>query len=467
MNSSTKILLSSFLLLVTIPGLSAELKSTSADQQSLSLTVYNGGRALVRDQRQIQFSEPTEQLAFMDVAQKIMPQTVAIKGLDVLEQNYDFDLLSPQALVDKNIGKSVRIARRSGDTGEILEWSRGTILSTNGGTILQMPDGRLESLKPGMQYHMVFDEVPENLRTSPTLSLLLKQPIKGRKTVEMTYLTTGLSWQSDYVLQLDKTEAQASLDSWITLNNHSGIAYQNASLQLLAGDVNIQRPKAAAAMSEAMVMRVQTDSGISEEALHGYHLYTVPHLTTIKNKQSKQIKLFAADSIPVSKRLEDRAWVNSQGLTAQKSKPDQFLTFKNIQPALGIPLPKGTVRVYGKDASGNNQFIGEDGIGHTAVNDELEIRLGKAFDITLLRKTTKYHKLSKRQHQLQREITINNGSKKSQLISVSEIMPSQSWLIKNSTHGYKKASPSIAEFELTIPALTELKVSYDVVITYR
>lgn len=448
--------------------LAAEIKSTSQQQVDLYLTVYNGGRALVRDQRQFKLSKPTRHIAFMDVAEKIMPQTVAIKGLDVLEQNYDFDLLSPQALIDKNIGKTVRIARRSGETGEILEWSQGLILSTNGGVILQMKDGSLETLSADTHYHMIFDQVPENLRTSPTLSLLLRQPVEGNTNVEMTYLTTGLSWQSDYVLQLDKSETQASLDSWITLNNQSGIGYQNAHLQLLAGDVNLQQPRHKRAMMEdAMVLQASPMSAVTEQALHGYHLYTVPHQTTIKNRQSKQIKLFAADSIPVQKRLQDRAYVNRHGLNKQKSKPDQFLIFKNAKPALGLPLPKGTIRVYGKDASGNHQFIGEDGIGHTAVNDELEIKLGKAFDISLQRSTTKFRQLSKKQQLLSREIKINNGSERDQTLSVEEIMPSQIWTIKNSTLAFVKTSPSMAKFDALIPALTEIVIRYDVVVTYQ
>lgn len=463
-----KYLLTLFVFQLIGNPLAAETKSTSEEQVNLYLTVYNGGRALIRDQRQFSLSKPTRHIAFMDVAEKIMPQTVAIEGLDVLEQNYDFDLLSPQALINKNVGKSVRIARRSGDTGEILEWSQGLILSTNGGIILQMKDGSLESLKADTHYHLIFDQVPENLRTSPTLSLLLKQPVEGDINVEMTYLTTGLSWQSDYVLQLDKSDTEASLDSWITLNNQSGIGYQNANLQLLAGDVNLQQPRHEIAMMESdMALQARAMSAVTEQALHGYHLYTVPHKTTILNRQSKQIKLFAASSIPVQKRLQDRAYVNRQGLSKEKSKPDQYLTFKNAKPAIGLPLPKGTIRVYGKDSSGYNQFIGEDGIGHTAVNDELEIKLGKAFDISLQRSTTNFRILSKKQQLFSREIKINNGSEQQQTLSVEEIMPSQTWSIKNSTSGFEKVSPSMAKFEVLLPALTEFVISYDVVVIYQ
>lgn len=445
----------------------AENRSTSSDQTNLSLTIYNGGRALIRDRRQINLKEKTAHLAVMDVAQKIMPQTVAIDGLDVLEQNYDFDLLTPMALVEKNIGHKVRLARRSKETGETIEWSEGTVLSTNGGVVLQMQDGSLESLNSAKNYHMIFDEVPNNLRITPTLSLLLQEEIDGNRNVDLTYLTKGLSWQSDYVMQLNDTETEAQLDSWITLNNNSGIAYHNAQLQLLAGDVNMQRPQVVMAMMEdSSNMRRKTSSTVAQESIHGYHLYTVPHKTTIKNKQSKQVKLFMANTIPVHKKIEDKAYVQTRGINKQKSKPDQFLLFKNKKPSLGIPLPKGTIRVYGKDQSGNKQFLGEDSINHTALNEDVEIKLGKAFDITVERMTQEYRQLSKKQIQIKREIKVNNGSKEKQTIKLTEIMPSQNWKIKSTTQAYSKASPSSADFDLLIPALTEIVFNYVVVINY-
>jgi len=468
MKLSSMPLLSALLTVSVFNPLAAETKSTAMDQTSLSLTIYNGGRALVRDNRLIQLPTQTGHIAFMDVAEKIMPQTVAIEGLDVLEQNYDFDLLSQQSLIKKNIDKSVRIARRSNETGETIEWSEGTILSTNGGIILKMKDGSLETLRPNTNYHMIFNEVPENLRTSPTLSLQLQQPAQGNKQVELTYLTTGLSWQSDYVMQLNDVENHARLDSWITLNNNSGISYQNTQLQLLAGDVNIQQPQVMRTMMEdSTSFQRKGMAPVTEQALHGYHLYSVPHKTTINNKQSKQIKLFSANSIPVQKRLEDKAYVNSHSLDSQKSKPDQFLIFDNRKPELGLAIPKGIIRVYGKDDSGNKQFIGEDRINHTAVNEELEIKLGKAFDISVERSTRKFKKPGKKQSELSREIKINNGSEQQQTLTISEIMPTPTWTIKNSSQQFNKPSPSIVEFEITIPALTEQVVSYDVTLNYR
>ncbi len=459
----------SWTLLSLTPNLYAdEFKTSADDQQDISLTIYNGGRALIRDSRNFTLSKPSREIAFMDVAQNIMAQTVAIKGLDVQEQNYDFDLLSPQALVEKNIGKNVRIARRSSETGETLEWVEGKILSTNGGVILQMKDGSLESLANNASYHMVFDQIPENLRSSPTLSLTLFDDIQGQQQVEMTYLSGGLSWQSDYVLQLDASEKQATLDSWITLKNQSGISYRDAQLQLMAGDINMQAPQPRLMMRANAMREMASDGGgVSEESIQGYHLYSVPHKTTIKNNQSKQIKLFSANTIKVSKKLEDKAWVDSNGLNKQKSKPDQFLLFDNKKPALGLPLPKGTVRVYGKDSKGENQFLGEDSIDHTAVNDDLEIKLGKAFDISIERQTTDHKQISKKQFRLTRKIHINNGSKQAQTINLTEIMPNQNWRILNTSDDYNKEAPTQALFKLSVPAMSEKALEYQVEISYQ
>ena len=465
MTHSTRLLLAALIGLSAF-SLQAEVKSTAQDQTGLWLTVYNGGRALVKDYRKLQLASPTSGIALMDVAQKIMPQTVAIDGLDVLEQNYDFDLLSPQSLIEKNIGRKLRIARRSSETGETLEWREGVILSTQGGVILKMSDGSMELLDSASNYHLVFEEIPDSLRISPTLSLRLQQPVSGARDIQLTYLTTGLSWQSDYVLQLSDDEKSATLDSWITLNNQSGIGYRNARLQLLAGDVNLQSNPRPEMMADTMRMKMMTAPAVSEQALQGYHLYTVAHQTSINNRQSKQIKLFGASQIPLQKILQDRAYIDTYNIDPIISKPDQFLKFSNRKPALGIPLPKGVIRVYGKDQSGQSQFLGEDRIEHSAVNDELKINIGKSFDITVERQTIDFKQLSKKQRWYKRRIRINNGAKKNQRIDISEIMPSRKWTIKNASKPFRKQSLESAGFSVELPAMKKTVIEYEVLVTF-
>jgi hypothetical protein len=451
----------SFLLPAVVAA--GEFKTDADDRYDLSLTVYNAGRALVRDNRRFTPDKPIDQVAFSDVAQQIMAQTVAIEGLDVLEQNYDYDLLSPQSLARKHLDRKVRIARRSDQTGETLEWRSGTILSTNGGVILQMDDGSLESLESNRNYHMVFEEIPPDLRASPTLTLRLGEAVRGQQQVGLTYLSGGLSWHSDYVLQLAQDESRADLDSWVTLTNQSGVAYRDARLQLLAGDVNTVTPaRDKMMMAEAMMARGVADAQVSQEALHGYHLYSVPFKTTIRDQQSKQIRLFKATGITVEKRLEDLAWVNQDGVDPQKSKPDQILVIDNRKPSLGLPLPKGTVRVYGRDQRGENQFLGEDRIGHTAVNDEVELRIGKAFDVSIERETSEYQTISKTQSRLTRTLRINNGGKTAQLLDLTELMPGNNWSILQSSHDHQRGGPRELKFSVDLPAMQQIELSYRV-----
>jgi len=459
-------LLATFILASATACAWAEFKTTADDQQTIWLTVYNGGRALVKDTRRFTLSEPEQHIALMDVAQKIMPQTVAIEGLDVLEQNYDFDLLSPQSLINKNIGRSVRIARRSTVNGETLEWRDGVILSTEGGVIIKMSDGSLELLDKLSSYHLVFGEIPDSLRVTPTLSLRLQHAVQGEQDILLTYLTTGLSWQSDYVLQIGKDETTATLDSWITLNNQSGIAYRNVQLQLLAGDINMQSAPRPQMLMDSMRMKAAASPVVREQALQGYHLYSVGHKTSIKNRQSKQIKLFSAHNIPVHKQLKDSGYINAGNIEPIKSKPDQFLIFANNKPALGMALPKGVVRVYGQDDSAQQQFLGEDRIDHTAQNETLKINMGKSFDITVERQTIEVRQLSKKQRRFKRRISINNGGESTQALALTEIMPSRSWSIESSTKRYQKNSPSSAVFNLSLPALKKTIIDYEVVVQY-
>ncbi len=454
------------LLLIAGAAPAAEYRSGADQQSDLSLTVYNAGRALVREHRRLELPRGTDAVALMDVPQQILPQTVAIDGLAVREQNYDFDLLSPQTLLQKHVGKQVRIARRSRETGEVLEWKKGTLLAVNGGVILRMEDGRIETLDGNGRYQIVYDQVPANLRERPTLSLRLERPASGDKALKLTYLTGGLGWSSDYVLELSRDGGRASLINWITLDNRSGAAYRNARIQLLAGDVNTVRQGGLRRAEKAMM--VMADSAEpAREAIGGFHLYSLPWKTDLQQNQKKQLKLFARSEIPVRRLLRDRAWLGGYSSQPQKSKPELLLRFDNREPALGLPLPAGILRVYGQDSRGQAQFLGEDRIGHTAINDALELKLGKSFDVSVERRSSDYQKISKTQYRVTRQIRVNNGGEQAQRLELFETLPSLDWHLLKASRKWTKSSPQELRFDLELQPKSQLLVEYRVEIRQR
>jgi len=447
-------------LLLASPLQAAEEYRSGAEQQSaLSLTVYNGGRALIREQRRLRLPADTDEIALMDVPQKILPQTVAIDGLKVREQNYDFDLLSPQTLLRKHVGSKLRIARRSSIDGETLEWKQGRLLAANGGVILRMDDGSIETLGNDSRYQIVYDELPANLRERPTLTLKLERPVSGEHSLKLTYLSGGLGWSSDYVLQLDRAGGKAGLVNWITIDNQSGISFDNARIQLLAGEVNTVPDQRVRRVEKAMLAMADSPAP-ARESIGGFHLYSLPWNTDLKQNQKKQLKLFARDDIPVQRLLRDRAWLGGYSSRPQQSKPDLLLRFDNREPALGLPLPAGIVRVYGQDSQGRAQFLGEDRIDHTAVNDPLELRLGKSFDVRVERRITEHQQISKKQYRITREIVINNGGDSTQQLALTDTLPSRDWTVLSASRQWVKRSPEEIGFDLTLAPKTRIRLEY-------
>jgi hypothetical protein len=269
------------------------------------------------------------------------------------------------------------------------------VLATNNGVVLQYAD-RIETGVPG---RIAFKSVPDNLRDRPTLVMHLDAAQAADDTLELSYLTGGLSWRADYVAELSKNDDKLDLNGWVTLTNSSGATYQNAKLQLVAGDVNqAQEVLRENALAPAALMRAKAAPAMAEENLFEYHLYTLGHPTTIAENQTKQVALMSAAAIPVAKefllRGADYYYRSSYGDIGQKMKVGVFMEFDNKGTGLGIPLPKGIVRVYKKDKAGNAQFVGEDKIDHTPKNEKIRLKLGEAFDVTADKKQISYEKVS-------------------------------------------------------------------------
>lgn len=452
----------------------AEISSSVSDQKSVAVTIYNENLALVKDQRQVNLSKGELDLAFKGVSAKMRPETALLRttkgtgALSVIEQNFDFDLLTPQKLLEKYTGRAIQIARTNPATGkETIE--DATVLSTQNGVVLRIGD-RIET-NPGGR--LIFADVPSNLRDKPTLSIKLNNTSAGQKNVELSYLTGGLSWKADYVAELNKDDSSLDLMGWVTLNNTSGASYNNAKMQLVAGDVNqVSRYEEVMVTSQRRnkMEMMSADAGMSEESLFEYHLYTLNRPTTINDRQKKQVSLLTASSVPVKKELllqgNNYYYQSSHGNIGQKMKLGVYVQFDNEKSAgLGIPLPKGVVRVYKRDSNGNAQFVGEDRVDHTPNKESVRLKLGDSFDVTADKKQTNFkiveRIVGRNVYDSSYMITLKNAKKEAVTVTVREPVPGD-WQMLKESQKHTKAAAGTAEWKVTVPAESKQTLTYTV-----
>lgn len=466
-------------LLVATATSADELRSTLNDQKAVAVTIYNSNLALVKDQRQVKLQAGNTDLALRDVSAMIRPETALLRNLAnpaslyTLEQNFDFDLLTPQKLLEKYVGKSVRIARINPATGaETIE--KATVLAATGGTVLKIGD-RIETGMPG---RIIYDDVPANLRDRPTLVTRINSKVAGEQTLELSYLTSGLDWKADFVAELDEKDTALDLSGWVTLTNTSGTSYNNATLQLVAGDVNrvTQYPMAEAVMSMDAVGAVSRErKEMSQESLMEYHLYTLDRPTTVAENQTKQVALLSATGVPVRKELvlrgADYYYYSSYGDLGQKMKVGVFIEFENRESSkLGMPIPKGIIRVYKKDSSGKAQFVGEDHVDHTPKNETVRLKLGESFDVTADKKQTDFKTIAstvKGTHTYESayEILLKNAKPEPVTVIVQEPIPAD-WKMLSESHKSTKATSNTAVWKIEIPAEGKVSLNYRVQVRY-
>ena len=457
-----------------------ERRSTLTDQQSVAVTIYNEDLALVKDARQVQIDSGVNRLALRDVSAMLRPETALLRSLShpgtfsLLEQNFDFDLLTQAKLLEKYVGRHVRIVKTHPTTGaETVEVAQ--VLSANEGVVLQMGD-RIETGVPG---RIVFDGVPANLRDRPTLVTELQSQRAGSQEVELSYLTGGLSWRADYVAELNADDSALDLNGWVTLNNRSGTTYANARLQLVAGDVNRVREELREASNPFLAVRrvapAAAAAPMTQESLFEYHLYTLQRPTTLANQQTKQVSLLSASSVPVRKELllsgNDFYYSNSVGDLGQKIKVGVYVEFNNKESAnLGQPLPKGVVRVYKRDSAGNAQFVGEDRIDHTPKNEKVRLHLGDAFDVTADRKQTDFRRreatnVASYVHESAYEIVLRNAKPEAVTVTVREPVPGD-WTMLQESQKHSKVASGTAQWQVVVPAGGSTTLKYRVLVRY-
>jgi len=374
----------------------------------LSVTIYNNNLALVQDVREIPVAAGRQKLEFKDVSAAIRPETVSLSaaGLSVVEQNFDYDLLTPDKLMEKAVGQQVKIVRTNpGDGKETTETA--TVLAANEGVVLKIGD-RVEVLRDdGVPTRVIFDKVPETLRARPTLSVTVEADKAGARPTTLSYLTTGLSWKADYVAMFDETRGALDLQGWITLGNQSGTAFVDAETQLVAGSVNTLASNSEYRPPRPALQAAGTESGTGERVAD-YYLYPLPHRTTIAANQNKQVGFLSAQGVAAKKVYEIRQdWFSSQ---AQPESATVAIQFSNAKLAgLGNQLPAGVMRVYVRDKAGDPKFIGENAIDHTPAGSELSIKTGDAFDVTSQGTLVSDEKVSKTRSRYTMKYLIRNA----------------------------------------------------------
>jgi hypothetical protein len=449
--------------------------STLDDQTNVALTIYNVNLGLVKDQRQIKLFNGIGDLRFMDVAAQIIPTSVHIKSLldphslQVLEQNYEYDLLNPQKLLDKYVGKEVELYTKNPHT-EREEIVTATLLSNNGQPIFKIGD-KITFGHPG---RIIFPGVPENLNAKPTLVWMIENSLPSTQQIEASYLTSGINWRSDYVVTLNDKDDKAGLSGWVTIDNHSGTTYRNAKLKLVAGDVN--RVKDEQEYKDKMMQVAERAAAkapapqFKEDSFFEYHIYSLERPSTVKDNQTKQISLVSADNIPVKKELlyygANYYYYSRYGEAMSHQKIGVFVEIQNRKEShLGMPLPKGTVWVYKADKEGSLQFVGEDSIDHTPKDEKVRIKLGDAFDVVGSRKQTDWKKIAYDTYEAAFEISLRNHKKEDVIVKVIEPIPGD-WTMLNSSHVYKKSEAFTAEFNIPVPKDQEIKLTYRVRMRY-
>jgi hypothetical protein len=437
-------------------------ETTMGDQTDLAVTVYNSNIALVRDTRDVSLPSGDFQLRFMDIAATVMPATVHFRSvadpekLSVLEQNYEYDLLDANKVLDKYVGREVTIMRLMQKNGS-SEWeeTKATLLANNNGApVWKIGNDIVTGMSTG-SYR--FTSLPENLYSRPTLVWLLNNTGARRQKIEASYLANNVSWSADYVMTVAREDTNADLDGWVTMANNSGAAFKNAKLQLVAGELNrVANVQVSAGLMDMKSMARAAAPPMQQESFSEYHLYTLNRRTSVMDKETKQLSLLNASRFPVQKHfiVNGQSYYYRSAMSPGSPLKDAVLVyykFKNEEKTgLGMPLPAGTVRVYQADSHGGILFIGEDRIDHTPKDENVSIHIGNAFDIVCEHKQTDYKKIDNHTYEMEYEVTLRNHKDTPVTIDVNEPIGGD-WEMLNSSFPAKKTAAFAAQFNVPVP----------------
>jgi len=377
-------------------------------QGDVQVTIYNSGVSLVQDVRTLTLPQGRSRQEFADVSAQIRPETVTLSGpgIGIVEQNFDYDLLSPDKLMEKAVGQVITIVRTNPATGaETREQAR--VLAANGGIVLQIGT-RIEVLRDdGLPVRVVFDKVPDNLRARPTLSVTVEAARAGPVPARLSYLTPGLGWTSDYVAMFDEKSGAIDVQGWVTLTNNTGTTFNRADTLLVAGNVGGGNNRFASIGADAAIEQAGTETG-TRQRLGDFYLYPLAERTTIANAQQKQVSFLDVKGATARKAYEfSNGWLGGNDVPGSAATAIKFSTSRS--GGMGDQLPAGTVRVYMRDARGDPQFIGENRIPHMPMGSSMSIRTGEAFDVKVKAIVAERTRLSSRRWRTRMTYTVSNA----------------------------------------------------------
>jgi hypothetical protein len=436
-----------------------------SEASEMEVTVYNQNLGVVKEYRDVFLYRGQNDVFYRGVAVNIDPTSVKLKSvngnIDVLEQNYQYDLVNTEKILQKYVDKNITAYQVYGNRKEEI---KGTLLSFSGNQlILRDANGEIKILSPE---DLVLPELPEGLITKPTLEWLIESNDAGNNTLELSYMTSGMTWRADYVVVTNANDTKLDLNGWVTVTNNAGTTFKNASLKLVAGDVN--RVYAPVPMMENMY-DAKTSSGgsqFAEEALFEYHMYDLQRKTTLKDNEQKQISLLESAGVNVEKEyvyddIKNWWWYGNSYSSEGDKKIDVMLNFKNSKESnLGIPLPAGIIRVFKKDSEGKLQFVGEDSIDHTPKDETIKLFVGQAFDIVGERKQMDFNKIPS-WYEYVWEVTLRNHKDEDIKVTVIE-RTGGDWEITKENYVRTKESNNVIKWTVPVKANNETTLQYTI-----
>lgn len=431
-----------------------EMTDMENSNNDIQLTIYSGNFALVKEKRQAQLEQGYNYIRYSDVPTRIDPSSVILEdtgdnGISVIEQTYRYDVTSKSGLLETYTGREITVYDADGKqyTGILLSYRDGLILQTTEGVISLSDSSRIEYPDSG------------DLLTSPTLIWQLYSPVSGNVEMLTSYITNGIGWDASYVIKTDADETTADIEGWVNIDNNAGTSFEDATIKLMAGDINRQSGQKA---YDSVVYEVPAEEAaagsFNRESFSEYHMYTLDHQSSLQDKQSKQISLFSKDNVPVEKELVYNSWGGDRisiSFTLDNSEGE----------GPGVPLPAGVAKLYQPDSSGQLQFAGEDRIDHTPVGDNIRLTAGYAFDITGEREQVDYERIGTNRYRTTNKITISNYKETTEDVVIVERIYGD-WEITESSHPYTKQDANTIEFKVEVPAEDDVEVTYTSLYNY-